>query len=79
LDVNESVTILNDENEMVDYKKNATKAFALLCEHLTYAQLAHIQYCENVKNTWETFCGVHKTKIIKNKLFLGTRLFTIKM
>jgi hypothetical protein len=41
------------------------------------AQLAHIQYCENV--TWETLCGVHKTKTIKNKLFLQSKLFTFKM
>jgi len=58
-------------------KKNVAKAFALLCEHLTHAQFAHIQYCENV--TCETLCDVHKTKTIKNKLFFQSRLFTIKM
>jgi hypothetical protein len=45
-----SSTISNDENELVDYNEKVTKAFALLCEHLMDAQLAHIQYCENVKN-----------------------------
>jgi hypothetical protein len=55
------------------------KAFALLCEHLTDAQLAHIQYCDNVKCTWEAICGVHEAKTIGNKLFLRRRFFTIKM
>jgi hypothetical protein len=32
---------------MADYDEKATKAFALLCEHLTDAQLAHI----DVRNT----------------------------
>jgi hypothetical protein len=50
--VDGSATILNDEAEVVGYNKMATKAFALLCEHLVDAQLAHIQYCENVKNAW---------------------------
>jgi hypothetical protein len=45
-----SSTISNDENETVDYNEKITKAFALLCEHFTDAQLAHTQYCENVKN-----------------------------
>jgi hypothetical protein len=35
--VDGSTTIPNDENEMVDYKKKMTKAFALFCEHLTDA------------------------------------------
>jgi hypothetical protein len=43
------------------------------------AQLAHIQYCENVKNVWETVCGVQEAKTIGNKLFLPRRFFTIKM
>ncbi len=64
---------------MVEYNEKATKAFALFCEHLTNAQLAHIQYCENVKSAWETVCDVHETKIIKNKLFFQKRFFTIKM
>jgi hypothetical protein len=54
-------------------------AFALLCEHLMDAQLAHIQYCENVKSACETLCGVHEAKTIENKLFLRRRFFTIKM
>jgi len=56
-----------------------TKAFALLCEHFTNAQLEHIQYCENVKSVWETFCDVQEVKTINNKLFLQRRFFTIKM
>ncbi len=55
------------------------KAFALFCEHMMDAQLAHIQYCENVKNIWETFCSVHKAKIIINKLFFHKFFFRIKM
>jgi hypothetical protein len=55
-----------------------TKAFALFCEHLTDAQLAQIQYCENVKSAWETLCGVHEAKTIINKLFIRRRFFTIK-
>jgi hypothetical protein len=42
------------------------------------AQLTHIQYCENVKSAWKTFCDVHEAKIIGNKLFFW-RFFTIKM
>jgi hypothetical protein len=56
--VDGSVTIPHDENQITDYNEKATKAFALLCEHLTDAQLAHIQYCENVKSVWETLCDV---------------------
>jgi hypothetical protein len=66
--VNGSATILDDEDEMANYNEKATKA--LLCEHFTDSQLAHIQYCENVNSTWETFCDVHKTKTIGNKLFI---------
>jgi len=55
------------------------RLFALLCEHFTNAQLAHIQYCDNVKSAWEAFCGVHEAKTISNKLFLRRRFFTIKM
>ncbi len=77
--VNANATILDDEDQITDYNEKVAKALALLCEHLTDAQLAHIQYCENVKSTWETFYGVHKTKIIENKLFLRRRFFTIKM
>jgi hypothetical protein len=43
------------------------------------AQLAHIQYCKNVKSVWETLCGVHEAKTIENKLFFQRRFFTIKM
>jgi hypothetical protein len=64
---------------MVDYNEKAIEAFALLCEHFMDAQLAHIQYCKNVKNTWQTLCGVHKAKTIENKSFFQRRFFTIKM
>jgi hypothetical protein len=77
--VDGSATIPHDEDQITDYNEKATKAFALLCEHLTDAQLAHIQYCKNVKSAWETFCGVHEAKTIGNKLFLRRRFFTIKM
>jgi hypothetical protein len=77
--VDGSVTIPNDKDQITDNNEKATKAFALLCEHLTDAQLAHIQYCENVKSTSKTLCGVHEAKTIKNKLFLRRRFFTIKM
>jgi hypothetical protein len=76
--VDGSATIPNDENQITDYKEKPTKAFALLCD-LTDAQLAHIQYCKNVKSAWETLCGVHEAKTIGNKLFLRRRFFTIKM
>jgi hypothetical protein len=77
--VDGSARILDDEDQIIDYNKKATKAFALLCEHLIDAQLAHIQYCENVKSAWEILCSVHEAKIIENKLFLQKRFFTIKM
>jgi hypothetical protein len=48
--VDGSATIPCDEDQITDYNEKATKTFALLCEHLTDAQLAHIQYCENVKS-----------------------------
>jgi hypothetical protein len=68
--VDGSATNPEDEDKITDYNEKATKAFALLCEHLTDAQLTHIQYCKNVRNAWETLCGVHETKTIENKLFL---------
>jgi hypothetical protein len=76
--VDGSATILDDENEMENYQKKATQAFSLFCEHFMDAQLAHIEYCENVKSVWETFCGVQKTKTIINKFF-RKMFFTIKM
>jgi hypothetical protein len=77
--VDGSATIPHDEDQITDYNEKATNAFALLCEHLTDAKLTHIQYCENVKSAWETLCGVHEAKTIRNKLFLRRRFFTIKM
>jgi hypothetical protein len=76
--VDGSATIPDDEDHIADSNKKATKAFALLCEHLTDAQLAHIQYRKNVKSVWETLCYVLETKTIRNKLFLRKRFFTIK-
>ncbi len=52
--VDGSPTIPDDEDEMTNYNEKATKAFALLCEHLVDAQFAHIQYRKNVKSAWET-------------------------
>jgi hypothetical protein len=77
--VNGCATILDNEDQITDYNEKATKACALHCEHLIDAQLAHIQYCENVKSAWETFHNVHEAKTIINKLFLQKRLFTIKI
>jgi hypothetical protein len=77
--VDGSATIPINEDQITDYNEKATKAFALLCEHLTDAQLAHIQYFENVKSAWETLCGVYESKTIGNKLFLRKRFFTINM
>jgi hypothetical protein len=77
--VDGSATIFDNEDEIANYNEKETKAFALLCEHLMDAQLAHIQYYENVKSIWETLCDVHETKTIINKLFLQRRSFTIKM
>jgi hypothetical protein len=64
---------------MTNYNEKATKAFTLLCEHLRNAQLAHIQYCKNVKSAQETFFGVHETTTIGNKLFFRKWFFTIKI
>jgi hypothetical protein len=77
--VDESATLPSEEVARVDYNEKEMKAFALLCEHLTDAQLAHIQYCDNVKSAWEALCGVHEAKTINNKLFHRRRFFTIKM
>ncbi len=77
--VDESATLPSEEVAMANYNEKEMKAFALLCEHLTDAQLAHIQYCDNVKSAWEALCSVHETKTIGNKLFLRKRFFTIKM
>jgi hypothetical protein len=76
--IDDNVTIFDVEDETINYNEKATKAFALLCEHLTDAQLAHIQYCENVKSVWKTLCDVHEAKTIGNK-FLPRTFFTIKM
>ncbi len=42
--VDGSATLPSEELARVDYNEKETKAFALLCEHLMDAQLAHIQY-----------------------------------
>ncbi len=77
--VNGSATLPNEEVARADYNEKETKAFALLCEHLTDAQLAHIQYCDNVKSAREALCDVHEVKTIGNRLFLRRRFITIKM
>ncbi len=77
--VDGSATLPSEEVARADYNEKETKAFALFCEHLTDAQLAHIQYCDNVKSAWKALCGVHEAKAIGNKLFLRRRFFTIKM
>jgi hypothetical protein len=77
--VDGSATLPSEEVARADYNEKETKAFALLCEHLINAQLAHIQYCDNVRSAWEAFCGVHEAKTIGNKLFFRRKFFTIKM
>jgi hypothetical protein len=77
--VDGSATLPSEEVARANYNEKKTKAFALFCEHLTDAQLAHIQYCDNVRSAWEALCGVHEAKTIGNKLFLRRRFFTIKM
>jgi hypothetical protein len=68
--VDGSAILPNEEVARVDYNEKEMKAFALLCEHPTNAQFAHIQYYDNVKSAWEALCGVHEAKTIGNKLFL---------
>jgi hypothetical protein len=48
--VHESATSPSEEVVRVDCNEKKTKAFTLLCEHLTSSQLAHIQYCDNVRS-----------------------------
>jgi len=48
--VDGSAILPNEEVAKVDYNEKETKAFALLCEYLMDAQLAHIQYCDNVRS-----------------------------
>jgi hypothetical protein len=62
--VDGSATLLSGEVARVDYNEKEMKAFALLCEHLVNAQLAHIQYCDNVQSAWEGLCGVHVLEIL---------------
>ncbi len=76
--VNGNATIPNDEHQIIDYNEMATKPFALLCEHLTDAQLAHIQYCENVKSTWETLCMCTKPILFKTNCFFEGGFSTSK-
>jgi len=45
-----SIIILDGDDEMMSYKEKATKAFVLLCDHFVNVQLAHIQYCEDMKS-----------------------------
>jgi hypothetical protein len=77
--VDGSATLPSEEVATANYNEKETKAFAFLCEYLTNAQLAHIQYCDNVKSAWEAFHDVHEAKKIGNKLFLRRRFVTIKM
>ncbi len=48
--VDESATLPSEEVVKVNYNEKKTKGFAMLCEHFTDAQLAHIQYCDNVRS-----------------------------
>jgi hypothetical protein len=76
--VDGSATLPNEEVARADYNEKKMKAFALLCEHLTDAKLAHIQYCDNVRSALEGLYSVHEAKTIDNKLFFQRRFFTIK-
>jgi len=77
--VDGSDTLPSEKVARADYNEKEMKAFTLLFEHFTDVQLAHIQYCDNVKSAWEALCVVHEVKTIGNKLFLRRRFFTIKM
>jgi hypothetical protein len=77
--VDGNATLPSEEVVMADYNEKEMKAFTLLCEHVIDAQLAHIQYCNNVRNASEVLCGVHESKTIGNNLSLRRRFFTIKM
>jgi hypothetical protein len=74
-----NATLPSEEVARADYNDKEMKVFALLCEHFTDAQLAHIQYYDNVRSACEVFYGVHEAKTIGNKLFLRRKFFTIKM
>jgi hypothetical protein len=67
--VDGSATIPHDEDQITNYNEKATKAFALLCEHLTNAQLAHIQYCENVKSVGKHFAVSMKPRPSETSCF----------
>ncbi len=49
--VDGSATILDDEDQITDYNEKATKAFALLCEHLMDA-LLEILFVSNSQCWW---------------------------
>ncbi len=69
--VDGSVTLPSEEVVGGDYNEKETKVFALLFEHLTDAQLAHIQYCDNVRSAWEALCGVHERPLATSYSFEG--------
>jgi hypothetical protein len=48
--VDGSAILPNEEVARANYNEKETNAFELLCEHFMDAQLAHIQYCDNVRN-----------------------------
>jgi hypothetical protein len=48
--VDGSATLPSEEVARADYNEKETKAFAFLCEHLTDAQLTHIEYCDDVRS-----------------------------
>jgi hypothetical protein len=67
--VDGSATTPYDEDQIMDYNEKATKAFALLCEHLTDAQLAHIQYCEMSKALGKHFAVSTKPRPSETSCF----------
>ncbi len=68
--VDGSATLPSEEVAKADYNEKETKAFALLCEHLTDAQPTHIQYCDNVRSAWEVLCVLEITwKQARNESF----------
>jgi hypothetical protein len=50
--VDGNATLPSKKVAMADYNEKEMKAFALLCEDVADAQLAHIQYCDNVRSVW---------------------------
>jgi hypothetical protein len=69
--VDGSATLPNEELARADYYEKKMKAFALLCEHLTDGQLAHIQYKSKCydQTTKENLCPKSLMHFLQNVEF----------